>query len=153
SRKDLSMGIGDRPRDSGVPLLPSLPTRYQGGAPHVRWAGATWSRSVIGLCLVVAMLAGASVASPQQTDIVKGAAEPIMRQLEAFRQDDYDAAYVFASTEIKQMFDRQAFERMVKGGYPEIARSTFAIISGTEVRPDGHVNILVRVKGANGLGI
>ena len=110
-------------------------------------------RGVFGLGLVIATLAGASVASAQHGDTAKAAAEPILRQLEAFRRDDYDAAYVFASTEIKRMFDRQAFERMVKGGYPEIARSAFALVSRTDVGPDGHVHILVRVKGANGLGI
>ena len=147
------MRLGDHPLDSGAPLLPSRPTHHRRGAPHARWVGAAWSRGAIGLCLVLAVLAATSVASALQADIAKAAAEPIMRQLEAFRQNDYDAAYVFASAEIKQMFDRPAFERMVKGGYPEIARSTFAIISRTEVRPDGHVNILVRVNGANGLGI
>jgi hypothetical protein len=85
---------------------------------------------VIGFAVAIAALAGAGVVSAQPSEI-KAAAEPIMKQLEAFRRDDYDAAYVFASTEIKQMFDRQAFERMVKGGYPEIAQSTFAVVSRT----------------------
>ena len=111
------------------------------------------TRGVIGLGLVIATLAGASVAAAQPAEVAKAAAEPIMRQLEAFRRDDYDAAYAFASAEIKRMFDREAFERMVKGGYPEIAQSAFALVSRTEVAPDGHVHIVVRVKGANGIGI
>jgi hypothetical protein len=51
------------------------------------------------------------------------------------------------------MFDRTAFERMVRSGYPEIARSTFALIAHTEVAPDGHVHIRVRIRGANGNSI
>jgi ABC-type transporter MlaC component len=108
---------------------------------------------VIALAIIVAALAPASVASAQPSDIAKAAAEPIMKQLEAFRRDDYDAAYVFASTEIKQMFDRHAFERMVKGGYPEIARSTSAVVSRTEEGPDGGVFVQLRIRGANGSGI
>ena len=110
-------------------------------------------RGAVGLALVLATLVGATVAAAQRNDVVKAASEPIMSQLEAFRRDDYDAAYVFASAEVKQMFDRQAFERMVKGGYPEIARSTFALVARTEVSPDGDVYVQVRIRGANGSGI
>jgi ABC-type transporter MlaC component len=108
---------------------------------------------IIGIVLVATALMDASVASAQSSDIATAAAAPIMKQLEAFRRDDYDAAYVFASAEIKQMFDRQAFERMVKGGYPEIARSTSAVVSRTEVGPDGDVFVQLRIRGANGSGI
>jgi len=108
---------------------------------------------IIGIVLVATGLTDASVAAAQPSDIGKAAAEPIMKQLDAFRRDDYDAAYVFASTEIKQMFDRQAFERMVKGGYPEIARSTSAVVSRTEMGPDGDVYVQLRIRGANGGGI
>ncbi|HXJ80517.1 MAG TPA: DUF4864 domain-containing protein [Candidatus Methylomirabilis sp.] len=110
-------------------------------------------RDTIGLGFMLAVLAGGSMAFAQSAEVTKAAIEPIMKQLEAFRQNDYDAAYLFASAEIRQMFDRPAFERMVKGAYPEIARSTFAIVARTDLRPDGHVDILVRVKGANGIGI
>ena len=51
------------------------------------------------------------------------------------------------------MFDREAYERMVKVGYPEIARSTFALVSRTEVTPDGHVYVNVKIRGANGNSI
>ena len=95
----------------------------------------------MGLGVVMATLAVASVAFAQPGEVAKAAAEPIMKQLEAFRRDDYDIAYIFASTEVRRMFDREAFERMVKGGYPEIARSTFALVSRTEVTPDGHVYV------------
>ena len=109
--------------------------------------------AAIALGTILAVLAGGGVAFAQSAEVTKAAIEPIMKQLEAFRQNDYDAAYLFASAEIRQMFDRQTFERMVTGAYPEIARSTFALVARTELRPDGHVDILVRVKGANGIGI
>ena len=108
---------------------------------------------IISLVLIVTVLTHANVADAQPSEIAKAAAEPIMKQLEAFRRGDYDAAYVFASTEIKQMFDRPAFERMVKDGYPEIAQSTSAVVSRTEMGPDGDVFVQLKIKGANGTGI
>jgi len=110
-------------------------------------------RGVKGLGVVMATLVVASVAFAQPGEVAKAAAEPIMKQLEAFRRDDYDVAYIFASADIQRMFDREAFERMVKGGYPEIARSTFALVSRTEVTPDGHVYVNVKIRGANGNSI
>ncbi len=65
----------------------------------------------------------------------KAAAEPVVKQLEAFRRGDFDTAFTFASGMIRAQFDRQAFETMVRGGYPEIARSTFAAVTKTELKP------------------
>ena len=76
-----------------------------------------------------------------------------MKQLEALRRDDYDTAYTFASASIQEMFDRPAFERMVKGGYPEIARSSSAHVVESRVGPDGHVYLRVKIRGANGNNI
>ena len=106
---------------------------------------------VLELAGATLLVATASLAQPE-TD-VKAAAEPIMKQLEAFRRDDYAAAYTFAAAEIKELFDRAAFERMVKSGYPEIARSTFAVIARSEVGPDGHLYVSVKIRGANGNSI
>ena len=102
---------------------------------------------------MAATLFVATTSFAQPATDVKAAAAPIMKQLEAFRRDDYDTAYTFAAADIKDMFDRAAFERMVRSGYPEIARSTFALIAHTEVAPDGHVHIRVRIRGANGNSI
>lgn len=97
------------------------------------------------------LLAGAALpAFGQEAQEGKAAAEVIMQQLEAFRREDYDTAYTFASEEIRALFDRQAFERMVKSGYPEIARSTAALVGQTETTPDGHVYIRLRIRGSNG---
>jgi hypothetical protein len=83
----------------------------------------------------------------------KEATEPIMQQLDAFRRGDFDTAYTFASTEIRDQFDRSAFEQMVKGGYPEIAESAFAAIVSSAIAPDGHAYVAVKVHGANGKSI
>ncbi len=104
---------------------------------------------VIALLLVVS----APAAFAQAAQEARAATEVIMQQLEAFRREDYDTAYTFASEEIRALFDRQAFERMVKSGYPEIARSTAALVGQTETAPDGHVYIRLRIRGSNGNSI
>jgi len=83
----------------------------------------------------------------------KEATEPVIKQLEAFRRGDFDTAYMFASSDIKEQFSRPAFEQMVKTGYPEIAHSTFATIAASAVAPNGHVYLSVRIRGANGNSI
>jgi hypothetical protein len=83
----------------------------------------------------------------------KEALEPVLKQLEALRRDDYDTAYTLASTSIQEMFDRPAFERMVKGGYPEIARSSSAHVVESRVGPDGHVYLRLKIRGSNGNSI
>jgi len=74
-----------------------------------------------------------------------------MRQLEAFRRGDFDAAYAFASANIKQIFDLPTFETMVRRGYPEIAQSTSALVTGGDVGADGHVRLTIH--GANGRSV
>ena len=83
----------------------------------------------------------------------KEAIEPVMRQLEAFRRGDFDAAYAFASSDIRQQFDRPAFEHMVKTGYPEIAASTFVAVARSAMAPDGHAYLSIKIRGANGRSI
>lgn len=101
------------------------------------------------LLVLVALPASAQPARPAPAE----ATEPIMKQLEAFRRGDFDTAYTFASADIQQQFDRAAFEQMVKGGYPEIAESTFATVVRSALGPDGHVYVAVKVRGANGNNI
>jgi hypothetical protein len=50
----------------------------------------------------------------------------IEAQLAAFRQDDYPAAYTYASESLRAQMSLPAFERLVKIGYPLIARSRSA---------------------------
>ena len=101
------------------------------------------------LLLVPALPALAQTAKPAP----KEATEPVIKQLEAFRRGDFDTAYTFASSEIKEQFSRPAFEQMVKTGYPEIAHSTFATIAASAVAPNGHVYLSVKIRGANGNNI
>jgi len=94
------------------------------------------------------LVAGTSVA--QQVPDPKAAVDPVMQQLEALRRDDYPAAYTFAAEAIREMFDLPAFERMVRSGYPEIARSSSAHVAESRVGPGGHVYLRVKIRGTNG---
>jgi Domain of unknown function (DUF4864) len=98
-------------------------------------------------------LAPARAQAPGSATEVEAASEPVMRQLEAFRRDDFDAAYAFASAEIRQRFDRARFEAMVRGGYPEIARSVFEAVAQGERAPNGNVYLVLKIRGANGVSI
>jgi ABC-type transporter MlaC component len=104
--------------------------------------------------LLVPLVFVASLVAPAlhaQTAVdVDTASAPVLQQLDAFRKNDYDLAYSFASTEIHSLFDRQDFERMVKTGYPEIADSMRARIVEQHVAPSGHVFVLLKIRGANG---
>lgn len=98
------------------------------------------------VAVVLLLLAASAHAQPDEKD----AADPIFRQLDAFRRNDWDAAYTFASAEIRQLFDRRAFELMVKTGYPEIADSVRAHVAGARIAPDGHIYLLIKIRGSNG---
>lgn len=108
-------------------------------------------RGLTHLTLLV-LLVWASVATAQ-TGGVQLAGQVALRQLDAFRHGDFDAAYAFASSEIRLVFDREAFERMVRGGYPEIARSVSGVVTGGHVEPGGHAWVTLLVHGANGRAI
>src|SRR5262245_27763525 len=107
--------------------------------------------------MTVALLARLALAqAPAPSDaktLVQAAAEPVMRQLEAFRRDDFDTAYGFASGEIQQRFDRAHFEEMVRVGYPEIARSVFAVVAEGERAANGNVYLVLKIRGANGVSV
>jgi Domain of unknown function (DUF4864) len=102
------------------------------------------------LLVVMALLTGVGGAPAQVDPDVEAAGRVVLQQLEAFRRDDFDGAFGFASSQIRQLFDRLRFEAMVRNGYPEIARSASALITGGERRDGGLVYLLVRVRGANG---
>ena len=98
--------------------------------------------------LAMAPILGAGAARAQQD--LKAAADTILGQLEAFRRGDYEAAYTFAAQSIRQLFDRESFERMVKTGYPEIARSAAATVNQATIAPNGHAYLIMKIRGANG---
>ena len=111
------------------------------------------NRRARGLVVALAILAvapalGAGAARAQHD--LKAAADTILGQLDAFRRGDYDAAYTFASESIRQIFDRESFERMVKTGYPEIARSSVATVNLATIAPNGHAYLIMKIRGADG---
>ena len=108
--------------------------------------------TVLGLALVLLPLCAPAWAQAEK-ESAKAAAEPVVKQLEAFRRDDYDTAYTFASEEIRSRFDRMGFEVMVRRGYPEIANSVFAAVTRTELQPDGAVHVTIKIRGANGQSV
>jgi hypothetical protein len=106
------------------------------------------TRALVLTALLLAL--GPVAATPQSDADVKDAGSIVLQQLEAFRRDDFETAFGFASAEIHQLFDRARFEHMVRAGYPEIARSASAVIDGVE-RADGRrLYLFVRVRGTNG---
>jgi len=110
-------------------------------------------RVVSGLAGILALVLCAGVAAAQGETDAKAAAEPVVKQLEAFRHGDYDTAYTFASEEIRTQFDRRGFETMVRRGYPEIASSTFALVTKTELRSEGLAYVTIKIRGTNGQAV
>jgi hypothetical protein len=110
-------------------------------------------RVAFGLTGIATLVLCAGVAAAQGEKDAKAAAEPVVKQLEAFRRDDYDTAYTFASEEIRTQFDRRGFEVMVRRGYPEIASSTFALVTKTELRSEGLAYVTIKIRGTNGQAI
>jgi len=110
-------------------------------------------RMALGLLLAVMLPAWEVSAQTQVDPDAEAAARIVMQQLDAFRRDDVDGAFGFASAEIHELFDRGHFEAMVRGGYPEIAQSVSAVIDRATRGPGGRLYLLVRVRGTNGQAI
>ena len=110
-------------------------------------------RVVSGVAGILALVLCAGVAAAQGEKDAKAAADPVVKQLEAFRHGDYDTAYTFASEEIRTQFDRRGFETMVRRGYPEIASSTFALVTKTELRSEGLAYVTIKIRGTNGQAV
>lgn len=103
--------------------------------------------------LLLAVLLGPLAAAAQPDADARDAGQVVVQQLEAFRRDDFDTAFTFASSAIREQFDRPRFEAMVRGGYPEIARSVSAAIDGVQHADADRLYLFVRVRGANGRAI
>ena len=54
---------------------------------------------------------------------------------------------------VHDLFDRPAFEQMVRGGYPEIARSVRANIDGSKRGDAGELYLFLHVQGENGRAV
>jgi len=127
--------------------------RLQDKVAVVTGGGAGIGRGIVLVALVVALVAVTAAQAQEVKPAPKEAMEPPIRQLEAFRRGDFDTAYTFASSEIKQLFDRQRFEAMVKDGYPEIARSASASIVRSILAPNGLVYLTLKIRGSNGKSV
>jgi hypothetical protein len=103
--------------------------------------------------LVVVLLLAPASASAQPDPDAEAAGRVVVQQLEAFRRDDFDTAFTFASGAIRAQFDRPSFETMVRRGYPEIARSAFAAVVKTELPSEGVAYVTVKIRGANGQSV
>src|SRR5438034_8756370 len=116
----------------------------------MKTTGRTEAHAKVAWFALLLVLFAVPTAAQSTRPAPKEATEPIMKQLEAFRRGDFDTAYTFASADIRQQFDRPAFAQMVKGGYPEIAQSSFATVVSWALAADGHAYVAVKVRGANG---
>lgn len=105
------------------------------------------------LLAAVAALVLTGPAGAQRDADVNEAERVVMQQLEAFRRDDFQTAFTFASRTIHDMFDAPRFEAMVRGGYPEIARSARAHIDGSKRGDSGELYLFLHVEGENGRAV
>jgi uncharacterized protein DUF4864 len=106
------------------------------------------SRSLPAALAAALLLAAAAAAQPDAD--VEAAGRVVMQQLDAFRRGDFEAAFTFASASIHDQFDRSRFEQMVRGGYPEIARSISAVIDGSKRGDGGQLYLFLSIRGDNG---
>jgi hypothetical protein len=85
------------------------------------------------------------------TDAVKKELTDIIdAQLAAFRIDDYGKAYGFAASAVHSMFPPDAFETMVKTGYPVIAHSARAFYGLTfDTGEEAVVNVRIEDAAQN----
>jgi len=111
----------------------------------------TASAVLLAALLALSPLAGGAAA--QRDPDVDEAGRVVMQQLDAFRRNDFQAAFTFASQTIHDLFDAARFEAMVRGGYPEIARSVRANIDGSKRGDAGELYLFLHVQGENGRAV
>ena len=104
----------------------------------------------VAFALLLLLAADPAAGADDSEEAIRAATSVVMAQLEAFRRGDFTTAYGFASAMIQQIFDRERFEAMVRGGYPEIARSVVAFVSRAELAPNDTVYLTLKIQGANG---
>lgn len=72
------------------------------------------------IILAMAFVFGSMGVVLAQSDEIEGV---ISSQIEAFKADDFETAFTYASPSIQGLFgNAQNFERMVRGGYPMVWR-------------------------------
>ena len=83
------------------------------------------------LLMAIAPLANAGETKPSTAAMKEQLQTVIRGQLEALRKGDYAGAYRFAAPGIREQFPLEAFETMVKSGYPVIAQNEDAVFGLT----------------------
>ncbi|WP_297797285.1 DUF4864 domain-containing protein [uncultured Marinobacter sp.] len=108
------------------------------------------ARTAPPVLLVIAALVFLVPASPQADDTDSEIQGAILRQIEAFANDDDEAAWRVASEGIKQRFgSSEVFLAMVKQAYPAVHRAS--AIEFVRRVPHGDFEIqVVRLKGPEG---
>jgi len=74
-------------------------------------------------CLAVLLLTFSTVSAQSGETQIEGIQKAIKQQLMAFNNNDYEAAYRYASKAIQSAFSLVEFETMVRSGYPQIDKS------------------------------
>ena len=89
----------------------------------------------------------APTGQPSTEALKKEFSQVIEAQLAAFRAGEYDKAYDFAASQIKDVFPVENFKEMVETAYPVIAHSTLAEF-GLAIDTGEEAVINVRVENA-----
>ena len=103
-------------------------------------------RALLLLLVSWPLVAGADDVAPSTSAMKEMLHGIIRKQLEAFRRDDFVTAYTFAAEGIKSQFPLSAFEKMVRVGYPLIAKSNDAVF-GLTLDDGDHAVVTVRITG------
>ena len=107
-------------------------------------------RLTLAFVLVAAMSGGPAMAQDASDDI----RAVISEQIEAFRADDFERAFTYASPMIKRMFgDSVRFGRMVREGYPMVWRPSDVRFSGLSERGGRTVQSVLVKDGSGALYI
>ncbi len=109
-------------------------------------------RRLIGVVFVIAsffLMAGAALAGVDETD-ERQIRSVIEQQIQAFRADDGDKAFSFASPDIQRKFGSvESFMSMVKGGYRAVYRPQEVEFLGLREQT-GAISQAVRLVGPDG---
>lgn len=98
----------------------------------------------VSLAFAIFVRVAAAELEPSKPPVKAEITAVIEAQLAAFRAGDFDQAYTFAASPIREMFPLTEFQQMVKTGYPIIVTSVKAefgicLDNGTEASVFVHV--------------
>jgi hypothetical protein len=100
------------------------------------------------LMLCLAVTAGAEPMRISPKDVRKGVQQVVEAQLAAFHENEYGEAYALASASIQRQFSAALFERMIKRGYPALARHARAELGLVHDDGEGRAEVVVSVYDA-----